>query len=79
MQRLGQTKSIYLKTKHQIIGDFVQTKRKTLNTQARPCEEDNEFSFTDCVLEFLARKVGCHLDWVGNYRKDRYLTIGFNI
>ena len=30
-----------------------------LNTPSRPCEEAPEYSFTDCVIESMARQVGC--------------------
>ena len=72
MQRLGQTKSIYLKTRKVITGDFSLLQRKTLNLPARPCEEDHSFSFTACMFAFVESRVGCHLDWVGSSRQTAY-------
>ena len=68
MARLGQTESIYLKTKTRINGDFRLVERRVLNTLARPCQEDESYSFTRCMLEFVAGRVGCHLDWVRTYK-----------
>ena len=65
MLRLGQTKGIYLRLRTATFGDFHLTERRVLNTPTRPCKEDDSFSFTGCMLEFIARRVGCHLDWVG--------------
>ena len=72
MARLGQTESIYLKTKTRIDGKFRLLQRKVLNTPARPCEEAESYSFTRCVLEFVAGRVGCHLDLVGTHRLPQY-------
>ena len=68
MSRLGQSPSIYLKTRTQLSGTFQLVARRTLNLAARPCVEENSFSFTACVMEFVAERVGCHLDWVGSYK-----------
>ena len=65
MLRLGQTKGIYLRLRTATFGDFHLTERRILNTPSRPCKEDDSFSFTGCMMEFIARRVGCHLDWSG--------------
>ena len=72
MFRLGQTQRIYLNIKTLLRGNFKLVKRRTLNTAARPCVEDNSFSFTSCMMEFVARRIGCHLGWVGRYRFPEY-------
>ena len=72
MTRLGQTESIYLKTKTRLEGKFQLVERRVLNTPARPCQEDQSYSFTRCLLEFVAARVGCHLDWVGTHRLAKY-------
>ena len=69
-KRLGQTESIYLKTNTRIDGNFRLVERRVLNTPARPCQEDQNYSFTRCLLEFVARRVGCHLDLIGTHRRD---------
>ena len=72
MFRLGQTQRIYLNIKTLLVGDFKLVKRRTLNTAVRPCVEDHSFSFTSCMMEFVARRIGCHLDWVGRYKFPEY-------
>ena len=72
MARLGQTERIYVKTKTRTTGNFHLVQRKVLNTPARPCEEAESYSFTRCVLEFVAGRVGCHLDWVGTFNFPQY-------
>ena len=72
MTRLGQTESIYVKIKTRIDGDFKLIQRRVLNTPARPCQEDESYSFTSCVLQFLAGRVGCHLDLVGTHRLPQH-------
>ena len=72
MLRLGQTESIYLKIQTRMEGNFQLVERRVLNTPARPCEEAESYSFTRCVLEFVAGRVGCHLDWVGTFNLPQY-------
>ena len=72
MTGLGQTDSIYLKTKTLTVGDFQLVERRVLNTPARPCQEDESYSFTRCILQFVAGRVGCHLDLVGTHRLPQY-------
>ena len=72
MTRLGQTESIYLKTKASTVGNFHLLERRVLNTPARPCQETESYSFTRCILQFVAGRVGCHLDWVGTQRLPKY-------
>ena len=66
------TESIYVKTKTRLDGNFRLVQRRVLNTPARPCEEAESYSFTKCVLEFVAARVGCYLDWTGSQRLVRY-------
>ena len=70
--RLGQTEAIYLRTDTHFEGNFQLINRRVLNTPARPCVEDERFSFTECMMEFIARRVGCHLDWVGTRTLPQY-------
>ena len=74
MLRLGQTESIYLKIQTRLEGNFQLVERRVLNTPARPCQEAESYSFTKCVLQFIERKVGCHLDWVGTMISTRQQT-----
>ena len=72
MARLGQTESIHLKTKSRLDGNFQLVERRVLNTPARPCEEAESYSFTSCLLEFVAARVGCHLHLVGTHKLSQY-------
>ena len=72
LERLGQSKVVYVKTKRLVVGEFKLVERRILNNQARPCVEEETFSFTECMMEFLARRVGCHLDWVGTWTLPQY-------
>ena len=64
--------SIDLKIKTSLVGNFVLVERRVLNTPARPCQEDQSYSFTRCLLEFVAARVGCHLDLAGTHRLPQY-------
>ena len=70
--RLGQTESIYLKIQTRLDGNFQLVERRVLNTPARPCQEAESYSFTKCVLQFIAGRAGCHLDWIGTYSLPQY-------
>ena len=72
MLRLGQTEAVYVKRRTLLEGEFQLVERRILNTPARPCVEDERFSFTECMMEFIARRVGCHLDWVGTWTLPQY-------
>ena len=53
-------------------GNFRLVERRVLNTPARPCQEAESYSFTRCMLEFVAARVGCHLDLAGTHRLAQY-------
>ena len=42
---------------------LVITERKNINRPKKPCVEDVEYSFTDCLIESIAAKVGCRYPW----------------
>ena len=65
MERLGQKERIYLNKNSSLSGEFSVVQRRALKTPTRPCQENEEFSFTRCMMEFITRRVGCHLDWSG--------------
>ena len=72
MVRLGQAKAIYVNIRSLTVGEFSVVQRKILNTPAKPCQERDELSFTRCLMEFVARRVGCHLDWLGTFAFPQY-------
>ena len=68
MGRLGQPNTVYVNIQTEVVGEFSNVLRRTRNTPATPCVEDGDFSFTRCIMDFVARTVGCHLDWVETYK-----------
>ena len=39
------------------------TKHVKINRKEKPCNENESYSFTKCVMESLSQKVGCRLEW----------------
>ena len=81
MSRLGQTDSLYLNTKTLTFAQFQLIRRRTLQSGVEPCQEEEEgeeegesYSLTRCLLQFVARRGGCHLDWLGGDTKTNYPT-----
>ena len=75
MAGLGQTESIYLNINTLSLGQFQLVRRRTLQSGVRPCQEGEEnYSFTRCLFQFLAERVGCHLDWAGGHTITNYPT-----
>ena len=57
--QLGQTEKIVLKGNTEITGNFdIQHKERMSEGK---CESNAKYSFTDCVLNYLSRTVGCML------------------
>ena len=74
MERIGQTKSIYIPTKTEVWGTFTATQKINLATQSAPCVMDPSYSYTQCVFKFVAYDAGCHLDWVNPIVENNYNT-----
>ena len=79
MLRLGQTAGLNIQTKTFITGQFQLIRRRTLQSKDSPCREEEEeggesYSFTRCLLQFVAGRAGCHLDWVGGHTETNYPT-----
>ena len=74
MSRLGQTESLYLNTRTLALAQFHLIRRRTLQSGVEPCQEEEEesYSFTRCLLQFVAGRVGCHLDWASSSRLPLY-------
>ena len=64
MERIGQSKSIYIPIKTEVWGSFTSVHKTNLYKDSTPCIMDNEYSFTYCMKNYLAATAGCHLDWV---------------
>ena len=71
MERIGQTKSIYVNTNSELWVSFTLIQKNNLNKVDSPCITDSSYSFTDCMLQYVARTSGCHLDWVGRYQDEQ--------
>ena len=63
MENIGQTEFIDLQLNTEIWGSFSVSQIKKLNKVWDPCEEAEEYSFTQCLMEFVASSTGCYLDW----------------
>ena len=74
MERIGQTKSIYMPTKTEVWGTFTATQKINLATQSAPCVMDPSYSYTKCIFEFVASDAGCHLDWVNLMAENNFNT-----
>ena len=63
MGRIGLSDQMFLPKNIEWEGSF-QVRRKTLiNKKDNPCSEDPNYSFRDCILTWVAKDAGCHLDW----------------
>ena len=64
MRRTGQTDPIFIPTKREMWGTFKVVHKSKHPRQSAPCVEDPDYSFTHCMMEYVANTAGCHLDWV---------------
>ena len=72
-ERIGQSELLLLETNRQWEGSFTVTHQLHLHRDSSPCEEDPKYSYTTCILNYIAQSAGCHLDW---FRQDfSYLFI----
>ena len=51
--------------------EIILVKHKKLNLEHRPCEEAEDYSFTTCVKENIAKTVGCRTPWDRLSQQDR--------
>ena len=70
MERVGQTKNIDLELNNEIWGTFSTSQIKKLNKAEEPCVEQEDYSLTTCLMEFVASSTGCYLDWGQTFRSD---------
>ena len=64
MERIGQSKSIYIPTKTEVWGTFTAAQIISIDKKSAPCVTDASYSYTRCVKKYVASTAGCHLDWV---------------
>ena len=72
MENIGQTEHIELQLKNEVWGTFTVSQIRKLNKVSDPCEEDEEYSFTECLMEFVANSTGCYLDWGQSFISANY-------
>ena len=62
MEYIGQTKSILIPVKTEVWGSFTVVHKTNLDKATAPCKEDPQYSFTECMKDYVAAAAGCHLD-----------------
>ena len=66
MERLGQTKPIFLEPGMELKGSFIVNVKMHMSKDTMQCTSAPNYSYTSCIVSYIARSVGCHLDWVGS-------------
>ena len=72
MENIGQTEHIDLQLNNEVWGSFTLSQIKKLNKVSEPCEEEEEYSFTQCLMEFVVSSTGCYLDWDQTFISTSY-------
>ena len=70
MERIGQAKSLFIPTKTEVWGTFRAAQKTNLAKKYAPCVADPNYSYTQCMMDYVTSTVGCHLDWVHNANGD---------
>ena len=70
MERIGQAKSLFIPTKTEVWGTFRAAQKTNLAKKSAPCVADPNYSYTQCMMDYVTSTVGCHLDWVHNANGD---------
>ena len=60
---IGQSERIRINSGQAIGGDFKVNEKKYINKKSRFCNEVPSYSFSQCLKEFVLKKVGCQL-WI---------------
>ena len=71
MEQIGQTKSIYIKTKTEVWGSFTVFQKTNVARKSSPCVSDPGYSYTRCMKEYVSSRAGCLLDWVDAGEGDK--------
>ena len=64
MEYIGQAKPIFIPTSTEIWGNFKIVQKKNLDRDSAPCMTEPNYSFTQCMKDYVASTAGCHLSWV---------------
>ena len=63
MGRIGLSDLMFLPKNIEWEGSFQVHQKTLLNKEDNPCSEDPNYSFRNCILTWVAKDAGCHLDW----------------
>ena len=72
MESIGQTTAIDLELNNEMWGTFTTTEITKINKAKEQCVEKEEYSITECLMEFVTRSTGCLLDWRQSFHSDKY-------
>ena len=53
---------MFLPVETELEGSFTVTEKTRLSQESAPCEEDQNYSFSDCIAMYIARLVGCKME-----------------
>ena len=77
MEYIGQTNSILIPLKTVVWGSFTVVQMTNQNKPTALCEEDPQYSYTECMKDYVAAAAGCHLnDLVATRQTDDDLRDG---
>lgn len=63
MDRVGLSNLLFVSKDYEWVGSFSMKQKTLLNKDDSPCELDPTYSFQKCVLSWVSKTSGCHLDW----------------
>ena len=72
MDRIGQTQAILIPTRSEVWGTFRAVQKTNLAKQSAPCVTDPDYSYTQCMMDYVISTAGCRLDWVHSSRGHDY-------
>jgi len=64
MEKLGQPKSLFIPRNTEQECSFTLVERVSLRKSFDGCTDKLDYSFTACVFNYLAERVGCQIPWV---------------
>ena len=61
LQRIGMSKVLYLRRDIEWSGVFEMQQKTLISKENSKCEEDDGYSFTNCIFSWVSKAAGCHL------------------
>ena len=71
MDALGQFGPIAVRTNKEVTGTFTMTRYKTLHDN---CEPDDQYSYNECLRNYVAQETNCSVDWLGHFEEKPNCT-----